>query len=68
MRVIHDEHECERCVLAVIIVHGLVGRIMQQVRAGPLELRMDVQHHIEQREYMCNIKTQLEIPRHIMIL
>ena len=55
------EHECEICALAVIIVHGVHGKIMQQVRVGRLIHQMDVQHLMEQKRFMYSIKMHYEM-------
>ena len=63
-----DEHECERCALVVIIIHGVVGRHMQQVRVGHLIHQMDVQQQMEQRQYMCNIEMHYEMEQKMQMI
>ena len=55
------DHECEKCALAVIIAHGVRGRLMQQVKAGHSTLQTDVQRQMEQKQYTYNTKMLYEM-------
>ena len=58
----------EKCALAVIIVHGVHGRRMRQVRAGHLIHQMDVQQQMEIRQYTYNIKMRYEMEQRMQVI
>ena len=53
-----------------MVVHGVVGRHMQQVRAGHghLEHQLDVIQMMEQRQCMYSIKIRCEIHQQAIMI